>query len=204
VEQDAARATFAPKIIDEECRADFSPPASVLHNRIRGLHPRPGSFMILRRKGKDDLRVLVSPGIHPLTPAMRAFLEHKRGAATVNRDAAKGRNAMEDRVATACCGANACHDASVAAADACVNPNANANAGVNANAKAGVNANANGGAGSIMGLADGALLVACGDGAYAFTRLRPAGKADMEARDFYNGYLAGRPEAAFVTSSDHS
>jgi methionyl-tRNA formyltransferase len=185
VEQDAARATFAPKITDEECRTDFSLPASVLHNHIRGLHPRPGSFIILRREGKDDLRVLASPGIHPLTPAMRAFLEYKRGAATVNRDA-NGRNVTEDRAATTCCGANARHDASVAAGGACVN----------------LNAVANGGTGSIIGLADGALLVACGDGAYAFTRLRPAGKADMEARAFYNGYLAGRPEAAFVTSSE--
>ncbi|MDR2605615.1 MAG: methionyl-tRNA formyltransferase, partial [Desulfovibrio sp.] len=114
VEQDAPRATFAPKITDAECRADFSLPASVLHNRIRGLHPRPGTYMILRRKDKDDLRVLASPGIHPLTSAMRAFLEHKRGTASP--------------------------------ADA---------------------------AGSIIGLADGALLVACGDGAYGFTRLRP-------------------------------
>jgi methionyl-tRNA formyltransferase len=137
VEQDPARATFAPKITDEECRADFSLPASVLHNRIRGLHPRPGTYMILRRRDKDDLRVLASPGIHPLTPAMRAFLEHRRDAAFP--------------------------------------------------------------AGRIAGLAGGALLVACGDGAYAFTRLRPAGKADMEATAFYNGYLAGRPEAAFVT-----
>ncbi|MDR2603986.1 MAG: hypothetical protein LBC55_01350, partial [Desulfovibrio sp.] len=53
-------------------------------------------------------------------------------------------------------------------------------------------------AGSIIGLADGALLVACGDGAYGFTRLRPAGRADTAATAFYNGYLAGRPEAAFV------
>ncbi|MDR1685977.1 MAG: methionyl-tRNA formyltransferase [Desulfovibrio sp.] len=138
VEQDAARATFAPKITDAECRADFSLPASVLHNRIRGLHPRPGTYMLLRRKDKDDLRVLASPGIHPLTPAMRAFLERRRETSP---------------------------------ADA---------------------------AGRILGLSGGALLVACGDGAYAFTRLRPAGKADMEATAFYNGYLAGRPEAAFV------
>lgn len=44
--------------------------------------------------------------------------------------------------------------------------------------------------GSLIGLAEGALLVACGDGAYAFTRLRPAGGKSMAAADFANGYLA--------------
>ncbi|MDR2124596.1 MAG: methionyl-tRNA formyltransferase [Desulfovibrio sp.] len=164
VEQDAARATVAPKITEEECRVDFSLPAPVLHNRLRGLHPRPGSYMLLRRKGKADLRVLASPGIHPLSPAMRAFLECRQGAAT------------------ACRGENAGYAADAAASDAEVNPDAG------------------GGPGCILGLADGALLVACGDGAYAFTRLRPAGKADMEATAFYNGYLAGRPEAAFAAA----
>jgi methionyl-tRNA formyltransferase len=138
VEQDASRAGFAPKITEEDCLLDFSLPASLLHDRIRALHPRPGAYMILRREGKDDLRVIAAPGVHPLTPAMRSLLEE---AGPLN-------------------------------------------------------------AGNIVGPADGALLVACGDGAYAFTRLRPAGKADMEAPAFCNGYLAGRPDAVCVGASE--
>lgn len=53
--------------------------------------------------------------------------------------------------------------------------------------------------GALLGLVDKALLVACGDGAYAFTRLRPAGGKSMEAAAFYNGYLAGASEARFIT-----
>lgn len=47
----------------------------------------------------------------------------------------------------------------------------------------------------ILGLADNALLLSCKDGCYAFTALRPAGRATMDARAFYNGYLAGFPDA---------
>ncbi|MDR1947246.1 MAG: methionyl-tRNA formyltransferase [Desulfovibrio sp.] len=133
VEQDVLRVSFAPKISGADCLLDFSLPAFLLHARIRALHPRPGAYMVLRRKDKEDLRVIAEPGVHPLTPAMRARL---KTAGTCN------------------------------------------------------------GAGHILGIEDGALLIACGDSAYAFTRLRPAGKADMEAAAFFNGYLAGRPEAA--------
>jgi methionyl-tRNA formyltransferase len=159
VEQDASRAGFAPKITGEECLLDFSLSASVLHDRIRGLHPRPGAYMLLRRKDKNDLRVIAAPGMHPLTPAMRACLEDKRENALP--EDSQGPQPECGRV------------------------------------RAG-NRDARGNAGRIVGLADGALLVACGDGAYAFTRLRPEGRGDMEAAAFYNGYLAGRPEAAFV------
>lgn len=41
----------------------------------------------------------------------------------------------------------------------------------------------------LIGLVDGALLAACGDGAYAFTRLRPAGGKELSAEAFANGYL---------------
>jgi methionyl-tRNA formyltransferase len=45
-------------------------------------------------------------------------------------------------------------------------------------------------AGAVIGLVEGALLVACSDGCYAFTRLRPAGRGPMDATGFFNGYLA--------------
>lgn len=43
--------------------------------------------------------------------------------------------------------------------------------------------------GTLIGMDGKALLVACGEGAYKITRLRPAGKASMSAVDFYNGRL---------------
>lgn len=55
--------------------------------------------------------------------------------------------------------------------------------------------------GSILGLADDALLVACGDGSYAFNSLRPAGRKSMDGKAFFNGYLAGA-QACFSRSRD--
>ena len=52
--------------------------------------------------------------------------------------------------------------------------------------------------GTILGVEDEALLVACGDGVYAFSRLCPAGKKPMSGRAFYNGYLAGASHALFA------
>ncbi len=45
--------------------------------------------------------------------------------------------------------------------------------------------------GTLLGMEKGALLVACGSGAYRITRLRPSGKSTMSAVDFYNGRLHG-------------
>lgn len=45
--------------------------------------------------------------------------------------------------------------------------------------------------GSIIGVADKALLVRCGEDCYAFTQLRPAGRSSMDGASFANGYLAG-------------
>ena len=52
--------------------------------------------------------------------------------------------------------------------------------------------------GTILGVENEALLVACGDGVYAFSRLCPAGKKPMSGRAFYNGYLAGASHALFA------
>ena len=41
--QDEQKVTFAPSISKEECVIDWSLPASVVHNRIRGLSPVPGA-----------------------------------------------------------------------------------------------------------------------------------------------------------------
>ena len=51
--------------------------------------------------------------------------------------------------------------------------------------------------GRAVGLVDGALLLTCRDGGYAFTSFRPAGRKSMDAAAFYNGYLAGAQGAYF-------
>lgn len=46
--------------------------------------------------------------------------------------------------------------------------------------------------GTVLGYQDGALRVACGEGVYLVTHLRPAGKGTMTATDFRNGRLHGQ------------
>jgi methionyl-tRNA formyltransferase len=43
--------------------------------------------------------------------------------------------------------------------------------------------------GTVMPLRDNVLPVACADGFYGLTRLRPAGGKSMDAASFVNGYL---------------
>ena len=52
--QDAARATFAPKITKLEGRIDWSLPAQAIHNLVRGLQPWP-----LVSARLDDIRLLI-------------------------------------------------------------------------------------------------------------------------------------------------
>lgn len=51
--------------------------------------------------------------------------------------------------------------------------------------------------GSILGVTGNALLVRLGEGCYAFTELRPAGRPAMDGASFANGYLAGCEGARF-------
>lgn len=44
IEQDESLASPAPKLFDEHCRIDWSKPAEVVHNQIRGLSPFPGAY----------------------------------------------------------------------------------------------------------------------------------------------------------------
>jgi methionyl-tRNA formyltransferase len=50
VPQEEALATYAAKILKEDCRLDFSLDARSVHNRIRGLSPVPLSFALHREK----------------------------------------------------------------------------------------------------------------------------------------------------------
>lgn len=50
----------------------------------------------------------------------------------------------------------------------------------------------------LVGQAEGALLLSCGDGVYAFTSFKPSGRKRMDAAAFYNGYIAGARNVRFT------
>ncbi|MDO9583171.1 MAG: methionyl-tRNA formyltransferase [Desulfomicrobium sp.] len=70
IPQDHARATYAAKLSKEEGRIDWNQPALVVHNRIRGLFPWPGSWFDWSGMPDKTLRLTVHPGaIAGLLPA---------------------------------------------------------------------------------------------------------------------------------------
>jgi methionyl-tRNA formyltransferase len=60
VEQDHARATYAPKITTQEARIDWSLAAWAIRNQVRGLNPQPGAWTTLRGKRVKILNVEVT------------------------------------------------------------------------------------------------------------------------------------------------
>lgn len=52
VPQDASKATFAPKIVPEEGKIDWTKKAETLHNLIRGLTPKPGAYTFIAPQNK--------------------------------------------------------------------------------------------------------------------------------------------------------
>ena len=67
--QDHARATYAPKLLKTESPIDWSLPAPVIHNRVRGLQPWPmasstldGVRVLIHRTGVVESRSDVAPG----------------------------------------------------------------------------------------------------------------------------------------------
>jgi methionyl-tRNA formyltransferase len=56
VPQNDALATYAPKLTKDDGRLDWTLPAGVLHNRVRGLHPWPLAFTFLDAKRLAILR----------------------------------------------------------------------------------------------------------------------------------------------------
>ena len=54
VPQDEALATYAPRLTKEEGAIDFTKPAAVVHNQIRGLRPWPGAYTFI-----DGARLVV-------------------------------------------------------------------------------------------------------------------------------------------------
>ncbi|MCZ0862571.1 methionyl-tRNA formyltransferase [Methanocorpusculum vombati] len=70
VPQDGASATFAPSITKEECVIDWTLPAGMVHNRIRGLSPAPcantrlpdGKRLLVYRSGRVSAGYAGQPG----------------------------------------------------------------------------------------------------------------------------------------------
>jgi methionyl-tRNA formyltransferase len=67
--QDHARATYAPKLLKTESPIDWSLPAPVIHNRVRGLQPWPmasstldGVRVLIHRTGVGEARSDAAPG----------------------------------------------------------------------------------------------------------------------------------------------
>lgn len=61
-EQDAARASYAPKLSREDARLDFDEPAEALERRVRAFAPRPGAFTELRGEPLRILEAEALPG----------------------------------------------------------------------------------------------------------------------------------------------
>lgn len=70
IPQDQAKVTYAPKLTKEEGRIDWNQPAEIVHNRLRGLFPWPGSWFDWSAQPDRSLRLVVFPGhVHgPLPP----------------------------------------------------------------------------------------------------------------------------------------
>lgn len=58
--QDASLVTIAPKITPEEMRIHWDQSALHIHNRIRGLSPRPGAWCWIEQGGRKRLKILRS------------------------------------------------------------------------------------------------------------------------------------------------
>ena len=59
VEQSQEGVEYAKKLTNEECRIDWSKPASIIHNQVRGLSPFPGAFTMADfGKGPERLKIL--------------------------------------------------------------------------------------------------------------------------------------------------
>jgi methionyl-tRNA formyltransferase len=80
--QDEILATYAPKLSKQEGLINWNQPARMIHNRIRGLFPWPGSFFDWTGPGGRKIRLMVFPGrVGPEKPS-----EIKPGSITGTRD----------------------------------------------------------------------------------------------------------------------
>jgi methionyl-tRNA formyltransferase len=74
--QDNARATLAPILNKEDGRMDFSRPAEVLVNRLRGFQPWPGAFTTFRGKQLQITQAKVGSGYSIPVGELRILPDH--------------------------------------------------------------------------------------------------------------------------------
>ena len=70
--QDPAQATYAPLLKKEDGRIDWSRPAVVIHNQVRGLQPWPGAYTTFRDQPLHIWRTRVAPPAS--TPGVRPWI----------------------------------------------------------------------------------------------------------------------------------
>ncbi len=98
--QDAARATYAPKIANGEGRLDWRLPAASLERRVRAFDPSPGTFFEIRG---ERIRVLAA-SVEPGTGAPGTILDDRllvacgEGALRLLRVQRAGRSALDAAV----------------------------------------------------------------------------------------------------------
>jgi methionyl-tRNA formyltransferase len=77
--QDHSKATFAPKITKEEGTIDWSLPAGVIHNRVRGLQPWPLASTHLSAT-RIVIRRTIPPGVSPAASESGQFADLAPGS----------------------------------------------------------------------------------------------------------------------------
>jgi methionyl-tRNA formyltransferase len=65
IPQDDAQATLAPKLRDEDCRLDLAGEPAALVNRVRGLSPSPGAYLLSGGRRLKVFRAQVAGGRGP-------------------------------------------------------------------------------------------------------------------------------------------
>jgi methionyl-tRNA formyltransferase len=174
-EQDAAQATYAPKITRDESAIDWTRSASAIHNQVRGLNPWPrasttldGARLIVIRTWPEDARV--SAGTE--APAPRSTQAGSTGQAPHPPGLGSGLQAPDSGAATDV--APGLQSRRLAASQEMpgrwtLEPGAEP--------------------GTVIDATGEAIRVATGDGVLRVLALQPEGKRAMTAREF----LAGRP-----------
>ena len=174
-EQDAAQATYAPKITRDESAIDWTRSASAIHNQVRGLNPWPrasttldGARLIVIRTGPEDVRV--SAGME--VPAPRSTQPGSTGQASHPPGLGSGLQAPDS-------GAAADVAPELQSRRLAANQERHGRWTLEPGAEPG----------TVIDATGEAIRVATGDGVLRVLALQPEGKRAMTAREF----LAGRP-----------
>jgi methionyl-tRNA formyltransferase len=192
-EQDAAQATYAPKITRDESAIDWTRSASAIHNQVRGLNPWPrasttldGARLIVIRTWPEDARV--SPGTE--VPAPRSTQAGSRLQAPGSRLQAPGSEASLTQHPPGADKARSPERGARGVDLSSVEPGLQSRRLAASQGRPGRWTLEPGAEpGTVIDATGEAIRVATGDGVIRVLALQPEGKRAMTAREF----LAGRP-----------